>query len=93
MIKMNLKTEFHKALFSGAPHEELVEVVLRYKATGGTQREAYDQLHELWLELGFDEDESNQPNPQRDELEYVMELVWGFCSSEKTLWETSLSSS
>ncbi len=90
---MNLKLEFSKALHSGASQEALIEIVLQYKSTGGTQRGAYDQLHELWLELGFDEDESDHPNSQRDELEYVMELVWGFCSSEKTLWETSLSSS
>jgi hypothetical protein len=90
---MNLKAEFRKELLSGASHEELIEVVLRYKSQGGTQREAYDQLHELWLELGFDEDESDAPNNQRDELEYVMEIVWGFCSSDKALWETSLSSS
>ena len=90
---MNLKSEFRMALLSGAPHEELIEVVLQYKSQGGAQREAYDQLHALWLELGFDEEESNQPHSQKDELEYILELVWGFCSSEKALWESSLSSS
>jgi hypothetical protein len=89
---MNLKSESRKELLAGASHEDLVEVVLQFKSTGGTQREAYDQLHELWLELSFDEEESDQPNPPRDELEYVMELVWGFCSSDNALWETSLSS-
>jgi hypothetical protein len=89
---MNLNLEFRNALLAGATQEELKEIVLRYKTSGGTQRDAYDHLHELWLELGFDEDESDAPNPQRDELEYVMEIVWGFCSSDKALWEKSLSS-
>ena len=90
---MELKSEVKEQLLADASHPELVDIVLRYKDSGGTQREAYDQLHELWLELGFDEDESVQPNLVRDELEYLMELVWGFCSSDKALWETSLSSS
>lgn len=90
---MNFNADFRKALLSGASHENLINLVLDYKSVGGTQRVAYDQLHELWLAVGFDEDESDHPNPQRDEVEYVMELVWGFCSSEKALWETSLSSS
>lgn len=74
---MNLKADFRKDLLSGASHDDLIKLVLEYKSAGVTQRVAYDQLHELWLELGFNEDESNRPDPQRDELEYVIELVGG----------------
>ena len=31
-----------------------------------------------------------EADPVRDDLEYVMEIVWGYCSSEAAIWETSL---
>jgi hypothetical protein len=88
---MNFKEEILRGLRQGADASALREVVHRFKAGGGTQREAYDLLEEVWRDLGFAEDQGGCENPTRDELEYLMELVWGFCGTEEAIWETSLS--
>jgi hypothetical protein len=87
---MSFKTEILDALRAGADHEMLLYIIRRFKATGGTQRETYKLLQDIWIELGFNEDAGEETNKVRDELEYVMELVWGFCSRQQSLWETSL---
>ncbi|MGD9857893.1 MAG: hypothetical protein AB7U20_23360 [Planctomycetaceae bacterium] len=88
---MRLKTEFRASLESGANHDELAALVRRHKASGLSQREAYDQLQQLWVEYGFDADDHDGENPVRDNLEYIMEIVWGFCPAERAIWEDSLS--
>ena len=90
---MNLRTEFQDALARGADDEELLDIVRRYKSRGGKQREAYDALHAIWADHGYDADASESDDPTRDRLEYVMEIVWGFCSTEQAIWETTLSNS
>lgn len=77
-------------LESGADHAALLELVRRHKEGGLSQRDAYDALHELWLEHGFDDDQKGE-NQLRDDLEYVMEIVWGFCPAAAAIWPTSLS--
>jgi hypothetical protein len=87
---MTLKSEFQKQLEAGADDSGLVALVRRFKADGLSQREAYDQLHALWLEYGFDDDDTDE-SPLRDNLEYVMEIVWGFCPAGRAIWDGSLS--
>jgi hypothetical protein len=82
--------EVRDALDRDADHKVLLDIVRCYKDRGGTQRETYDALQRIWLGFGFDEDEHDAPNRLRDELEYTMEVVWGFCSSEQRIWESSL---
>lgn len=84
--------EISDALRKSARAETLIEIVQSHKANGLSQRAAYGALEHLWKELGFD-DEEGEGNPIRDELEYVMELVWGFCPEGVGIWETSLSDS
>ena len=63
----------------------------QFKAGGGSQREAYETLQAIWLKLGFDTDEGEADNTLRNNLEYVMEVVWGFCSPGASIWDGSLS--
>jgi len=90
---MDMKREFQDALERGATHDSLVEIVRRHKQGGMTQRQSYDALQEIWLEKGFDDDDGEEENPVRDELEAVMEIVWGFCPSQRAIWDTPLSDS
>jgi hypothetical protein len=84
----DLKNDFRTALEEHLGHESLLEIVRRYKSAGGGQRQAYDALQSLWIEMGFDEDPHDAENETRDNLEYVMEVVWGF--SGRPIWESSL---
>jgi len=88
---MSLKTEFKEALEGGAAHDALLDLVRRHKQAGLDQRPAYDALRALWLEYGFDDDAQDDENAVRDNLEYVMEVVWGYCPAGSSLWPTSLS--
>lgn len=88
---MNLKRDFKEALESGAGHEALLELVRRHKHAGLGQRAAYDALQDLWLEYGFENDSQEGENAIRDNLEYVMEVVWGFSPASVAIWPTSLS--
>lgn len=89
---MNPKRDFKKALEAGSGHAVLLELVREYKHVGLSQRAAYDTLQELWLEYGFDNDPHEGENEIRDDLEYVMEVVWGFCPAGIAIWPGSLSS-
>jgi hypothetical protein len=62
----------------------------RFKEAGGTQKEAYDTLQRIWEAYGFQDEEHDVPNLVRDELEFTMEVVWGFCSAGQRIWESSL---
>lgn len=70
------KTRVRDALENGAKHNELREIVLRSYEDGGTKDEAYETLQQIWLEYGYDDDPHDDPDPKRDELEYMMERVW-----------------
>lgn len=82
------QTECKAALSRGASHDELLHIVRRFKADGVTQREAYDALHEIWLEQGYDEDDGEGEDQLRDNLEYAMEVVW---YGQRGIWESGLS--
>jgi hypothetical protein len=73
---MSFKQEFLTALQSGKDHRALLEIVRRHHGGEVKANEAYEALEQLWRDLGFEE--SDQPSPLRDELEYVMERVWYF---------------
>jgi hypothetical protein len=87
---MDLRTEVYEALQRSAGHEELLAIVRRHKFAGINQRQAYETLERLWKELHFDENEGEE-SPMQTNLEYVLEVVWGFCPRAAALWETSLS--
>jgi hypothetical protein len=71
---MELKREFLAALRGGEGHDALLKLVHRHQAQGLALQEAYEILHQLWLEFGFDKIE--ECSDLRDNLEYVMEKVW-----------------
>ncbi|MEX0701679.1 MAG: hypothetical protein WD069_06235 [Planctomycetales bacterium] len=87
---MDVKGEFRTALESGANDAALLELVRRHKASGLAQRDAYDALQELWQEYGFHDDDQTE-SEVRNNLEYVMENVWGFCPAAAAIWPESLS--
>ncbi len=74
---MNFKSEFQTALGEGKDHDALLELVNRYQAEGLSSQEAYQVLHQLWLECGFNDVE--QPSALQDNLEFVLEKVWYEC--------------
>jgi hypothetical protein len=89
-IDTTLRAEVADALRRGAGQSELLAIIRAFKARGGDQRAAYDTLEAVWKAQGFDADGGGDAGPIRDELEYVMEIVWGYCSREAAIWETSL---
>lgn len=75
---MKPKSDLQAALDQGADHKTLLGIARRHKDRGVTQREVYDTLQRIWLDFGFNDDEGDAPNRLRDELEFAMEIVWGF---------------
>jgi hypothetical protein len=64
--------------------------VLRHKAEGLSQRETFDVLQSIWLNLGCNKDKADE-NPLCEGLGDIMDQVWGYCHPSQALWETSLS--
>jgi hypothetical protein len=89
-VSMDLDAEIRDVLTRKPDHRALLEIMRRFKEAGGSQREAYETLQRIWEEHGFQDDEHDNPNLLRDELEYTMEVVWGFCSSGQMIWDSSL---
>jgi hypothetical protein len=75
---MNFKNDFLTALRAGLGHDALMELVRRYRVQGLSLEAAYQALHEIWLEYGFDKKEVEEGTLQ-DTLEAVMEKVWYGC--------------
>lgn len=75
---MNFKNDFLNALTAGEDYEALMESVRRYRVQGLSQDAAYETLHEIWLEYGFNKKEADEGTLQ-DNLESVMEKVWYGC--------------
>jgi hypothetical protein len=90
MSSRDLDSEVRDALAREPDHKALMDIMRHFKEAGGSQREAYDTLQRIWEEHGFHDDEHASPNVLRDELEYTMEVVWGFCSSGQRIWDSSL---
>jgi hypothetical protein len=74
---MEPKREFLAALSGGASHDALLALVHRHHVRGMTPQESYRVLHQLWLELGFNDVE--ETSDLQDNLEYVMEKIWYEC--------------
>jgi hypothetical protein len=72
---MNFKNHFLAALHAGKDYHALMELVGRYRAEGLSVDAAYEVLHEIWLEHGFDTKAAEEGTLQ-DHLEAVMEKVW-----------------
>jgi hypothetical protein len=70
---MDFKNHFQAVLRAGVSYPSLMELVHRHRAKGLSVDAAYDALHQIWLEHGFDEAESGN---LQDTLEAVLEKVW-----------------
>jgi hypothetical protein len=77
---MDLRAEFLTALRRGDDHDTLLESVHQALERGLAPRQAYNALHQLWLDLGFNR--SDEESALRDNLEYVMEKIWYECPAE-----------
>jgi hypothetical protein len=74
---MSLKEEFRAALTKGANLDRLVELVDQHFAQGMPRRDMARILHELWLELGFED--AQRPDSVQESLEYVLEKLSDDC--------------
>jgi hypothetical protein len=72
---MNFKDEFLAALRAGQDYDALMELVRRHRTKGLSINAAYEALHEIWLERGFNSKVAEEGTLQ-DTLEAVMEKVW-----------------
>ena len=82
------RLEFLDALRNEGSGSQLVELVLRYKSRGLSQRDAYDALESIWKDIRTGADEESA---MCERLEAVMDRVWGYCGKNDAIWETSLS--
>ena len=78
MNAMNLRGEFEIAWKAGEDHDALLELVHHQGVPPG---EAYQILHQLWLECKFDDVERS--STLKDNLEYVLEKLWYECPATK----------
>ncbi len=85
----NLHNQIVNRLHAGASFEELVEIVLHFKAHGLSQQAAYDTLEEIQRDLSVAA--IDEEYPLRDLLEGLMDRVWGYCSAQDAIWDSSLS--
>lgn len=74
---MNLKNEFLAAWKAGQDHDALLGIVHRHQGKGVSSQEAYEVLHQLWLESDFNDVETT--GTLQDDLEYVLEKIWYEC--------------
>jgi predicted outer membrane lipoprotein len=72
---MNFRDDVLTALGAGEDYHALMEVVRRHRTQGLSVAAAYEVLHGIWLEHGFDKNEAKEGTVQ-DILEAVMEKVW-----------------
>ena len=73
---MDFKSDFKAALRGGKDYHALMELVRRYRVEGLSVDSAYQALHEIWLECGFDKAEAVEEETVQNTLESVMEKVW-----------------
>jgi hypothetical protein len=90
MTTTKLRDEIVSALQRGALHSDLLNIVLRHKSHGVSQRTTYDTLQAISIELGCNKDE-NEEHPQCETLGDLMDRVWGFCPVRDAIWDSSLS--
>jgi len=88
MSVTNFSAKFQVALENGASEVELAEIVSRYKALGLTQQDAYSALSQMRVYLC---NRDRAETPICEILEAIMDRVWGYCSQDLRLWNTSLS--
>jgi hypothetical protein len=72
---VTFKNDFLTVLQAGKDYHALMELVRRHRADGLSIDAAYETLHEIWLEHGFDTKAAEEGTLQ-DTLEAVMEKVW-----------------
>jgi hypothetical protein len=89
MTTNDLRDDILSALKRGAPHADLLKIVLRHKALGVSQCATYDAVQEIWIELGCADDEDEE-NPVCAPLGDLMDRVWGYCSARDAIWDSPL---
>jgi hypothetical protein len=72
-----LKADLTTAWQEGASHEKLLELLRRFGPVFDETQAAYDLLHEIWLEAGYDD--SDEESALRNELEIALERAWFAC--------------
>lgn len=71
---MTFKHDFLTALRAGEDYPALMDLVRRHRSQGLSVDAAYEALHQIWLEHGFDKE--GDSSIRQDNLEAVMEKVW-----------------
>jgi hypothetical protein len=71
---MDLRSEFEKAWRAGEPYDALLAIAHAHIVGGTPVLDAYQRLHELWQECGYDS--ADESCPLQDNVEYVMEKLW-----------------
>jgi hypothetical protein len=89
-IDSALKAKLVDALGQMPDHKVLLDIIRTFKAKGGAQRIAYNTLEAVWKDYGFHQHDGSGKNSVRDELEYAMEIVWGFCAEGMGIWDRPL---
>lgn len=72
---MNFKSDFLTALQRGEDYDALMELVHKHRVEGLSIEAAYEALHEIWLEHGFNTTSAEEGTLQ-DTLETATEKVW-----------------
>lgn len=84
----HFREEIVQGLGRSATLQELIEVISRHKDQGVTQKDAYETLEALWIEMGCQGAE--EENMTCSQLGALMDRVWGYCSTKDAIWHTSL---
>jgi len=71
---MTFEQEVLAALQAGADYDTLMGLVRRHVSEGLSVDAAYEALHRIWLEHGFNQ--GGEGGAFQDNLEAVMEKVW-----------------
>ena len=79
---MDLACEIKEALQENVSAPILIDLLYRYKQSGGTQKRAYAILERIRDDELEDSDE--------DRILELMDFVSGFCSQDKRIWDEML---
>ena len=71
---MNFTQSFRTALDEGQDFETLLKMVRQFELQTEDAEHVYEQLEELWLDLGFDSETNG--GERQAKLERVMEKIW-----------------
>jgi len=79
---MNLESEIKEALQKNVSLPTLVDLLYQYKQIGGLQKEAYAILEKIR--------DNDIKESMEDRVLELMDVVSGFCSQDKRIWDEVL---